>query len=112
MRLKAEELEFAKSHIQNFYASDFYPDLPEFDAVWASWDEVSEHILGREVSDLGQPPMSTAAPKSGGGYRVVPSRIEFWQDREHRLHERRLFVRDPGSGSGAGGGWDEGLLYP
>jgi pyridoxamine 5'-phosphate oxidase len=44
-------------------------------------------------------------PPHWGGYRVAPSAIEFWQDREHRLHERRLFVRE-------GDAWSEGLLYP
>jgi pyridoxamine 5'-phosphate oxidase len=44
-------------------------------------------------------------PRGWVGYRVVPARVELWTAREHRLHERRLFIRD-------GDGWSEGLLYP
>jgi pyridoxamine 5'-phosphate oxidase len=44
-------------------------------------------------------------PPHWRGYRVFPERIEFWTDRPHRLHERRLFVRH-------GDSWSEGLLYP
>ena len=44
-------------------------------------------------------------PERWGGFRVQPETFEFWSDRPHRLHERRLFTR-------TASGWDEGLLYP
>jgi pyridoxamine 5'-phosphate oxidase len=44
-------------------------------------------------------------PPRWSGFRLKPTRIEFWTDRPHRLHERRLFVRERD-------GWSEGLLYP
>ncbi len=49
--------------------------------------------------------MDVPRPPHWSGYSVWPNRIEFWQDREHRLHERRLFTRN-------GDAWDEGMLYP
>lgn len=69
----------------------------------ARYEEMKQRFEGRDVP----------RPARWTGYRVAPERIEFWTDRPHRLHERRLFVRDgdPGTGSGAGG-WTEGLLYP
>jgi pyridoxamine 5'-phosphate oxidase len=45
-------------------------------------------------------------PAHWSGYRVTPEAIEFWQDRDYRLHERRRFVRD------ANAGWTSTLLYP
>ena len=44
-------------------------------------------------------------PPHWGGYRVTPQTLEFWQDRAHRLHERRVFTR-------SGPDWSEGLLFP
>jgi len=44
-------------------------------------------------------------PPHWSGFRLVPDRIEFWEDREFRLHHRRLFTRTEA-------GWDEGLLFP
>jgi len=44
-------------------------------------------------------------PPRWSGWCVAPERIEYWQDRAHRLHERTLFVRE-------GEGWTKGYLYP
>ena len=41
------------------------------------------------------------------GYRVVPSEIEFWQERPFRLHDRISFAC-----AGAGAHWTKTRLYP
>ena len=47
-----------------------------------------------------------ALPEHWGGFRVAPEKIEFWQGRESRLHERLVFTKLPS------GGWDSHLLFP
>lgn len=44
-------------------------------------------------------------PDFWSGYRVIPDRIEFWEKRPFRLHERTLYVRD-------GEKWATSRLYP
>jgi pyridoxamine 5'-phosphate oxidase len=43
--------------------------------------------VSRQYPD-GNPP----APEFWGGYRVFPERMEFWQGRENRLHDRFLYT--------------------
>jgi pyridoxamine 5'-phosphate oxidase len=44
-------------------------------------------------------------PPHWSGFRVVPVRMEFWQQRAFRHHDRRLFVREDG-------GWRAEWLFP
>jgi pyridoxamine 5'-phosphate oxidase len=44
-------------------------------------------------------------PPHWGGYRLVPRRIELWQGKPSRLHERHVYER-------AGEAWSYRLLYP
>ena len=46
--------------------------------------ELEEEYAGREVP----------VPPFWGGYRVTPDRFEFWQGREHRLHDRLVYEKD------------------
>jgi pyridoxamine 5'-phosphate oxidase len=77
------------------WASDQSRPLDTRETFENRYEEVKRRFEGQDVP----------RPPHWGGYRVIPERVEFWSDRPHRLHERRLFVRD-------GGGWREGLLYP
>lgn len=69
--------------------------IPEPGTLEARLAELEARYAGRTVP---RPPYWT-------GFRLVPERIEFWRNRENRLHERQLFTRERG-------GWREETLYP
>lgn len=78
------------------WASDQSRPLESRDVFMARYANMSERFQGHAVS----------RPPHWSGFRLLPRRIEFWQDREHRLHERWLFSTD------GKGGWTKGMLYP
>ena len=46
-------------------------------------------------------------PPRWSGYRIVPQSIEFWQERQFRLHDRIEYTR-----TAAGAPWSKTRLYP
>ncbi len=53
-----------------------------------------DESLKRWESEFGDQPVPR--PPYWGGYRVIPDKIEFWSDRENRMHERMLFEKIAG----------------
>ncbi|WP_425470232.1 pyridoxamine 5'-phosphate oxidase [Sphingobium fluviale] len=78
------------------WASDQSRPLESREVFMARYADMNARFEGQEVS----------RPPHWSGFRLIPRRIEFWQDREHRLHERWLYSAD------GKGGWAKGMLYP
>ena len=67
----------------------------------------SRETLERRVDRFARRFGETAVPRPPywSGFRIVPERIEFWQERPFRLHDRWLYIRD-------GEAWQRQRLFP
>lgn len=68
----------------------------------ASRAEMEQHFNAAETASGGQP----RRPPHWGGFRLVPERVEFWQGRRSRFHDRIVFTLQ------ADGSWKKERLQP
>jgi pyridoxamine 5'-phosphate oxidase len=74
----------------------------EQSSTLASLDELARAYAAAERRFVGGP---VPCPEDWGGYRVIPTMIEFWQGQPSRMHDRLLYRRD-------GLGWTTIRLAP
>jgi pyridoxamine 5'-phosphate oxidase len=77
------------------WASQQSAPLDSRELLLAAVHELDVRYRGREVP----------RPPHWGGYRLCPTRIEFWTSGEFRLHDRIVYIRE-------GNGWRTERLYP
>ncbi len=99
------------------YADDYFHSRPFKSQVGSAASDQSRPLpkrqtyidrvenLRREFEAAGEVPR----PDHWTGFTLAPERIEFWMDRDNRLHDRRLFTLE---GAGDALGWTDTLLYP
>ncbi len=93
-------------------ADEYFASRPRVSKLGAWASAQSRPLPAREVFDarLAEvearfPGADVPRPQHWSGWRLTPDYIEFWQDREFRLHDRQAFTRK-------GDVWESGLLYP
>ena len=69
--------------------------LPDRATLEQRYQEIATKYEGQDVP----------RPPDWGGYRLVPNRVEFWQGRPKRLHDRIVYVK-------SGAAWQRQRLAP
>ncbi len=82
--------------------------------AWASRQSetlVSRRVLEEQMARITERfgDREVPLPEFWGGYRIRPHRIEFWQGRTHRLHDRILYTRHA---TRDGTPWEISRLFP
>ena len=107
---RSVRIEGAVSKVSADETAAYFASRPRASQIgaWASRQSTpttAEALVAREKALDARFGDDIPVPDFWGGYRLNPERVEFWQGRASRLHDRVLFSR-------AGDGWTRKRLAP
>ncbi|MXO48059.1 pyridoxamine 5'-phosphate oxidase [Erythrobacter vulgaris] len=107
-------IEGSLEEVSGQQADSYFHSRPRVSQIGSAASDQSRALADRQhyldrVTALEEryPEGDIPRPPHWTGFLLTPHTIEFWQDRDFRLHDRRQFTRE-----GPGEAWSNTLLYP
>jgi pyridoxamine 5'-phosphate oxidase len=104
-------IEGSVTELPSLEADQYFHSRPRLSQLAATASQQSRVLTSREllisrVQELdAEFPGEIPRPAYWKGFMLRPERMEFWKNREGRLHDRLLYIRD-------GNGWRKERLFP
>ncbi len=105
-------IEGTVAKVSDAHADEYFSKRPRGSQIgaWASEQSAplqSRALLGEQIASYEKSfaGVTVPRPKYWSGYRVIPERFEFWQERADRLHDRFEFIPSAAE-------WRVQRLYP
>jgi pyridoxamine 5'-phosphate oxidase len=105
-------IEGSVARVTDAEADEYYASRPRLSRIGAWASEQSRPLASRAdlearvaAFEARYPGETVPRPPFWSGFRLTPARLEFWEERPFRLHQRDIFVQ-------TGENWQTGTLYP